>query len=118
MIALTVPILLSRYYFDDEYETYIKIILFPGLTYEPDHNAEDIFKKCRIFVFVISEDFDTTPRVTALAQELKTLCIDNKENRIIPITRDTPIPDFLNTLEPADADDIFLIRNAILLGLN
>lgn len=73
-----------------------------------------------MFVFVISEDFKTTPRITALAEELKTMCIDNKERRIIPVKRDTSteIPDFLNTLEPGDADDIFKIRSAILLELN
>ncbi|CAC5409451.1 unnamed protein product [Mytilus coruscus] len=92
--------------------------ILEGLAYKPGHNTEDIFKKCRMFVFVISEDFKTTPRITALAQELKTLCIDNKEKRIIPITRDTTIPDFLNTLEPGDADDILTIRSAILFGLN
>ncbi|CAC5409453.1 unnamed protein product [Mytilus coruscus] len=93
--------------------------ILKGLTYKPGHNTGDIFKKCRMFVFVISEDFKTTPRITALAQELKTMCIDNKESRrIIPVTRDTTMPDFLNTLEPGRADEIFTIRSAILLGLN
>ncbi|CAG2256887.1 unnamed protein product [Mytilus edulis] len=94
--------------------------ILKGLTYKPEHKAGYIFKKCRMFVFVISEDFKTTPRITALAEELKTMCIDNKERRIIPVKRDTSteIPDFLNTLEPGDADDIFKIRSAILLGLN
>ncbi|XP_063407595.1 uncharacterized protein LOC134691195 [Mytilus trossulus] len=92
--------------------------ILEGLTFKPGHTTEYIYKKCRMFVFVISEDFKTTPRLTALAQELKTLCIDNKEDRIIPVTRDTDMPDFLSTLEPGHADDIFTIRSAILLGLN
>ncbi|VDH99172.1 Hypothetical predicted protein [Mytilus galloprovincialis] len=89
-----------------------------GLAYKRGHNAGNIFKQCRMFVFVISEDFKTTPEIANIAQELKTLCIDNKEERIIPVTRDTEMPDFLNTLEPGDADDIFAIRSAILSGLN